>query len=155
MADWGTLANVQARLTYKTIDGSSNPTSTQVTTWLDEAEAFLKTALTAIGLTTTYSGNPALVLGKWANDYVEGRVRMAWASADGDPSNTDGQDLVEKFNERIEDILNKPDRYADLLGVSSATASSSFLRAYVTHNSDNKSISNGDFVPTITRAEQF
>lgn len=157
MPNWCVLGDVQDRLSYKTIDATSVPNDTRTIAWLNEAEAFIRTALASSGLPTTFTNpsDPQMLLGKWAVDYGEGRVRCAWAAANGDSSNLDGQNLIQEFSDRIDDINSKPSFYSELLTGAGAPQRGTYLQAYTTRNLDGKSIANGDFLPTITRNETF
>ncbi len=82
-------------------------------------------------------------------------VRQSFASAGGDPNNNAGGDAIEKFNERLVDIMNRPQAYQQQLGAGAGTTASRQLRSYVTDNTDSKSISDGDFDPTFTTSTEF
>lgn len=157
MSTWAAVSDVQARLTYQTISSSSKPTTTQVQSWLDEAEAHLRGALSAAGLPTSYTagGDAAIMLKTWATDYAEGRCRLAWASSEGSDDNQDGVAVVEEFNRRIADIMDRPSRYGELLGAGSAPTNSRRIRAHVTNHPDGKTIAAGDFAPTFTTGEKL
>ena len=100
--------------------------------------------------------NGADIIEVWIVNYAEGRTRMAYAAAGGDGGNDDGKDLIEDFDELIEKILDKPNRYDDMLnGSASDTATPVQVRGYVLSNADDKTIADGDFDPIFTRDEEY
>jgi len=156
MGTYVSTAQVSARLPYRTIDGSSSPTSTQVSEWIDEAEALLHGALNAAEVTTPITGTDGVkIMRSWVLDYAVGRTRIAFASAGGDGGNDAGIEDVDRFNERVTDILNYPMRYSAMLNAGSGSSSSRQIRGVQTDNDDDLSVSNGDFAPTFSRDEVF
>ena len=107
MGTYVSTAQVGARLPYRTIDGSSSPSSTQVGEWIDEAEAILHGALNAIEVSTPITGTDGTkIMRSWVLDYSVGRTREALAAAGGDHGNDAGREEIERFNTQIEEILN-------------------------------------------------
>jgi len=156
MGTYVSTAQVGARLPYRTIDGSSSPSSTQVGEWIDEAEAILHGALNAIEVSTPITGTDGTkIMRSWVLDYSVGRTREALAAAGGDHGNDAGREEIERFNTRIEDILDNSMRYSAMLQAGSGDASARQIRSYVLDNADSKTISDGDFSPTFERGEQF
>lgn len=157
MPNWGSVAGVEARLTFAdAFSVSTDPTLAQVTAWLDEAEAILRGTLAAQGLTTSYTGGSdgALILGKWVNDYGEGRVRQAWASVKGN-GELDGRALLEEFEANLERIrMGRVVLGGELIG-GPVAESQLGPQSYFTDNTDGLSIANGDFDPVITSREVF
>ena len=147
-------AQIAAHLPYRTIDGSSSPSTTDVDAWIEEAEAVLDGALDAAQIPTPVSTAKGIkICRSWVTDAVVGTLRLSFAAAGGDPSNNAGQDQVEKFNERLTDILNNPQRYAMILGGGAGTAASRQLRSHVTDNLDGKTAA--DFEPTFSTSTEF
>ena len=156
MGTYVSTAQVGARLPYRTIDGSSSPSSTQVGEWIDEAEAILHGALNAIEVSTPITGTDGTkIMRSWVLDYSVGRTREALAAAGGDGDNDAGRDEIERFNNQVEEILNNSMRYSAMLQAGSGDASARQIRSYVLDNADSKTISDGDFSPTFERGEQF
>jgi len=156
MGTYVSTAQVGARLPYRTIDGSSSPSSTQVGEWIDEAEAILHGALNAIEVSTPITGTDGTkIMRSWVLDYSVGRTREALAAAGGDHGNDAGREEIERFNTQIEEILNNSMRYSAMLQAGSGDASARQIRSYVLDNADSKTISDGDFSPTFERGEQF
>lgn len=156
MGTYVSTAQVSARLPYRTIDGSSSPTSTQVSEWIDEAEALLHGALNAAEVSTPITGTDGIkIMRSWVLDYSVGRTRMAYASSGGDGGNDAGVDDVERFNERVTDILNNPMRYSSMLQAGSGGSSSRQIRGVQTDNADDLTVSDGDFSPTFAIDEVF
>jgi len=156
MGTYVSTSQVGARLPYRTIDGSSSPSSTQVGEWIDEAEAILHGALNAIEVSTPITGTDGTkIMRSWVLDYSVGRTREALAAAGGDHGNDAGREEIERFNTQIEEILNNSMRYSAMLQAGSGDASARQIRSYVLDNADSKTISDGDFSPTFERGEQF
>ena len=156
MGTYVSTAQVNARLPYRTIDGSSSPTSTQVSEWIDEAEALIHGALNAAEVTTPITGTDGIkIMRSWVLDYSVGRTRIAFASAGGDGSNDAGIEDIERFNDRVTDILNNPSRYSAMLNAGSGGSAARQIRGVQTDNDDDLSVSGGDFAPTFTRDEVF
>lgn len=149
-----TTAQVVAHLPYRTIDGSSSPSTTDIDGWIDEAEAVLNGALSAAQIVAPVtSANGVKICRAWVTDAVVGTLRMAFAAAGGDPNNNAGQDQLDKFNDRINEIINNPQRYAMILGGGAGTTASRQLRSHVTDNLDGKTAA--DFEPTFSTSTEF
>ena len=87
MGTYVSTAQVSARLPYRTIDGSSSPTSTQVSEWIDEAEALIHGALNAAEVTTPITGTDGVkIMRSWVLDYSVGRTRIVQTDNDDDLS---------------------------------------------------------------------
>lgn len=154
----GTYANssdVAARVPYRKIDATSDPTDVQVEQWITAAEAKL-TGVLAAGQATTpvINANGIEIVKSWVTDYAEGRVRMAYA-ATGDGSNDDGKDLVEGFENLLTAIRADTAGFDAELSGGTSTDSSRTMRGHVLDNSDGKTIAAGDFAPTFTTEEVF
>lgn len=150
MPTWAAATDVQARLTYKTIDGSSSPTTTQVEAWIDEAEARIRVILRAAGLDTVYTDTDTTsALTHHVTDYVEGRVLLAWASGTGGEIDREaGEALIAKFDAFLEDMRANPIQYGSELAATGDVADAvQVIRSHVTDNADNLSVSNSDFAP--------
>jgi len=156
MGTYVSTSQVAARLPYRTIDSNSKPSSTQVSEWIDEAEALVHGALNAIEVPTPITGTDGIkIIRSIVLDYAVGQTRMAYAAAGGDSDNDAGVDEIERFNERVNDMFAHPTRYASMLHGGSASSSQRQLRGYQVDNDDNKSVDNGDFTPSFTRSESF
>lgn len=126
MSVWSTVSQVVSRVTYGALGTSTTPNTTTVQGWLDEAEAETRGVLRANGIGTDlgaatlgYSAGSdgAIILAKHVVDYVEGRVRAAWASSDGSGENEDGQRELEGYNARLKDMEDRPTVWAARLSV--------------------------------------
>jgi len=156
VSTWSATGDVTARLPYRTIGSATEPSTTDVQVWLNEAEAFLTGTLQSAGLPTTYSEGSVgqLMLQAWASDYAEGRVRVAWASAGGDGNNDDGREEINRFFEILDRIRKNPVAFGAELATGDVADAVQQVRSHVTDTAD-KSISAGDFDPTITSTELF
>ena len=148
MPAWGSTSGVQVRIPYRTIDANSTPSSTTVSTWLDEAEAELAKAIAGAGGSTSLSGDALELFRGWVEERVAGLVLAAYASAGGDYSNDHGVAHEITWRERLKSIRR------DVAAFRSAGATV-FLSSYVTNNSDSKTVSGGDFAPAFTRGEKW
>lgn len=130
MPDYAQVESVRARLPYRTLDASSDPSQTQVEEWILEAEANVNGMLTAIGVSSpcTDSTGRKILAGKAAS-YAEGRVRMAFAAAGGDGDNEDGRFLIEEFNEFLQDMNDNSAKWIAMLG-GGGSAGTGQLRGY-------------------------
>lgn len=150
MPTWAAATDVQARLTYETIDGSSSPTTTQVEAWIDEAEARIRGVLRAAGLATTYSDTDSVnILTNVVADYVEGRVRLAWGSGTGGTEDTEaGERLIAKFDAFIQELRTGAIQLGSELDASGDVPDSVQLaRSHIDDNDDGLTVDNGDFDP--------
>lgn len=125
MGTYATSSDLVPRIGGRPLTSTSKPSTTQVDDWITEAESQLTAALTAAGIgvpaALTDGGNHLKV---WTIDFAEGHFRMSHAAAGGDGDNDDGQKLLDKFEERIQDIRTDSSWYDALLngGASSATS---------------------------------
>lgn len=146
MADWGSSGGVQKRVPYRPIDATTTPNSTDVVEWLDDAEAGLRSHLNAIGVTdlpADDTSNAGKLLKRWSEDYALGMVLIAFAKAAGAGDNEDGESLIKAYDDRLNDILNRPSVYGDLMSGGSGPAATKHVRG-------------GDFGDSqITKSEQF
>ena len=150
MPAWGSTSGVQVRIPYRTIDANSTPSSTTVSTWLDEAEAELAKAIAGAGGSTSLSGDALELFRGWIEQRVAGQVLEAYASAGPETQNTGiGRDFgLGVWQDRLRSIRK------DAATFRSAGAAV-FLSSYVTNNSDSKTVSGGDFAPAFTRGEKW
>lgn len=157
MGTYASLSELKGRLAYRAqhITDTSEPNNTDINLWINEAEAALTAAIAAgQGTTPITNANGILLMKQWALMYVEGRTRMAFASAGGDGDNDDGKDLIEKFEDLIDKILDNPSRYDAMLSGGDAAETTRHLRGHVLDNQDNKSVANGDYLPEWTKEAQ-
>tara|TARA_R100001163_G_scaffold54569_1_gene41891 strand:- start:1128 stop:1598 length:471 start_codon:yes stop_codon:yes gene_type:complete len=156
MGTYVSTSQVNARLPYRTIDSNSSPTATQVSEWIDEAEALLHGALNTAEVTTPITGADGIkIMRSWVLDYAVGRTRIAYASSGGDGGNDAGVDEIETFNERVNDIMNYPMKYSAMLNAGSGSSSCRQIRGVQTDNADSLTVAGGDFKPSFSRDEVF
>jgi hypothetical protein len=145
---YATSDDVQRRNPYRTISATSSPSTTDVEEFIAEAEAALHAALSAAQARTPVTdANGARLLKAWVLDYCEGRVRQAYAAAGGDGNNDDGAELVQKFWERLDDVMNNATRYSSMLSGGAADPATRRLRSY------RPTSSNESLDPTFTKAD--
>lgn len=131
MADWGSSAGVQTRNPYRTIDATSEPSSTDVVEWLDDAEAGLRSHLNAIGVTdlpADDTSDAGKLLKRWSEDYATGMLLIAYAKSGGDGDNEDGENLIKAYDDRLADIIARPSVYGDLMTGGSGPAATKHVR---------------------------
>lgn len=131
----GTAAMVADRISYETINASSDPTTTQVESWIDQVEAELEGTLLAAELSTltVYSATtrPSRILAKLITTGVVGLVKEAWESAKGEGFGERSPETLE-FQAAIADINNYPSKWGAMLGGGAAPTGSIALQAHVT-----------------------
>lgn len=146
MGDYAAIGDITARLPQRTIDGSSQPTQTQVEGWIDQIEALVNGHLEASGISTAVTASRGIVLLRgFVADRVSARVERAFASIRNEETDI-GADARDALDDFLLIVQRDPARAKAMLGVDSGTSSSN-LRAYVTDNDDSKTISGGDFDP--------
>lgn len=153
MGSYVSVAQVEARIPYLTITGSTKPSDKHVGEWIEEAEALLNAALSGgAGITTPVTSTDAITLMRmWVLDYAVGHTLEARANTGADGSNDDGVSHLERFFAREADMHKDPGKYAQLLAGGTGPASSRRVRSHVTDNADGKSTGAGDFAPKFTR----
>lgn len=158
MAIYGSAAGVASRLPGRTISATSDPTDTEVTAWLDQAESRLGRELVAIGLAIPVVGTDPVNIVK---DVVESRAAYRWLSGAGAlaASQEDVQlkaDLKKEWDDFLLKIAAEPGKVATLLGQGAGSSGGpSQLRSYATDNTDGKSIDAGDFPVRMTLDEDL
>lgn len=149
MGNYASSSDVGALVPYRTIGASSQPTTTQVSSWIDEAEAELDGVLAAQGLSTPLSGTgPIRIAKSWVSEYVAGRVLRAYATAGGDPTNEQGRTEIEQWRLRMKEIAADGSRFGSILGQGSAAVQ---LTSYPRLSG----LPDTDFAPRFTTTEKF
>lgn len=159
---YAVTADVTARVPYRSaITISSEPSTTNVESWLREASAMLSSTLLSVGIEppTADSGNTYTSGGQickaWCIDYAEGRLRMAYAAAGGDGANDDGKDILQRFLDRLEWIrANVAAARALMLG-EQPSSSTSQLRSLWTDDRDGGSIAADSWPRKFTRTDSW
>lgn len=132
MGTFAKLADLQARLPSRKITEKSAPSSVDCENWIQEAEVLLTSALTASGVKSILpTDSTAPIVRSWVCDYAESRIRSAWSAAGGEESVV-GKDLLDKFNARLDDIVNNGTRYTLFFGAASESATVSKIRSNAT-----------------------
>ena len=145
-ATYAGVGDVKKRVPYYTIDTTTSPSNDDLQSWLDDGQEELDAYLQAASLPAPYTGSAQkIILRRVLVDYVEGRVRSAFASAGGDGGNDDGQSFLDGWIKTLESISDNPTHWGEVLGAGTAPAASRRVRGYVIDNSDDKSIGAGDF----------
>jgi hypothetical protein len=152
VADYASNTDVQARVAGRTIGASSKPTATQVDQWCTEAEHMLEGALQACGISLPgTSDDGADIIKSWICDYAEGHTRMAW-----EDSEIAGQGLVDRFMERLRDIIPaKKSFYDGMLNGGDPSDTARRCRGYVLDNEDDLTIADDDFDPEFPGDEEW
>lgn len=156
MGTYASTSDVTARLPGRTFGASTSPSTTDISGWIDTAEARLESALASVGITVPVTATRGIeVLKELAIDYAEGRVRRGLASAGGDADNEDGQDLITRFNDAIASIEGNPAGWSAIVEGGSASDTTRRVRSHTLDHPDGSTVSAGDFDPVFTRAEKF
>jgi hypothetical protein len=154
VSDYGaTYSDVQPRVPTFAISESSEPSTTQVNAWIDEAEAKINNALKAGGITTPVAnGEGVEALKALTIDYAEARVRRAAVPA-GTAEAGEGVAMLEAFEAVLKDMRLDPQGWSAMLGGGSAAADTQRLRSHVTHDVDGRSRDDDAFAPTFTKED--
>jgi hypothetical protein len=125
--------DVAARIGARPLDESSSPSTTEVSAWIDEAEAELIGTLESVGLATSFAANSrgSLVCRAWISAYVAGLVRRAHAASGGDGANADGQREIDDWRARIQRIVTSPAEVGAVLGGGSGPSSTTRVSSHV------------------------
>ena len=159
MGNYATNAHVTPRLGWTISASGTKPTTTQVDTEIALIEADLDGELSAQGFTTPVTDAGGI---SYLRQFV---VAEACARAlELRDSVTDEQTAAEliasfrnQWDKLIADIRERPTIVAEKIGqgLSESTVNHGRFRAYQTDNSDDLSIGDGDFDPTVTRARKW
>lgn len=146
MGTYCTTAHLNARLPYTTFDTTTNPSTTEIDYWIDEAEALVVGALQSGGNGGTYSTTAAILqIRSWVLDYVEGLTRRAYAESSPTGSTDDGNDVLNRFYARLDWIIANPSVAGAMLGAGAASANTVRAHSYATNNAD--SVTTDDVAP--------
>lgn len=149
MGSYASTTDVGARVPYRAIGASTNPSSTVVSGWIDDAEAELDGVLGAQGLSTPLTGTgPVRIAKSWVSEYVAGLVMRAYATAGGDPNNEQGSTEIAQWRARMTEIARDASRFGSVLGQGSTAAT---LTSYPRLSG----LPDSDFAPRFTTTEKF
>ena len=156
MGTYVSTTQVGARLPYRTFSGSTSPSTSEISEWIDEAEAMLHGLLNTVEISTPITGTDGIkIMRSWVLDYSVGQTRISLAAAGGDGDNDAGIDQLNRFYEVANDIVRNPMKYSAMLSGGAGSTSARTLRGYQTDNDDSRTVSNGDFSPKFTTSEGF
>ncbi len=129
MSVWAQLSDVQARITLGALTTTTDPTTVEVQDWLDDAEAETRGYMRAAEIPLDYPADSdgGRILRKHITDYAEGRLRAAWASADGSGENEDGQRELDRYQERLDRLNRDPAWWSAMLSATGQSAEASRL----------------------------
>jgi hypothetical protein len=155
MSVWGAVGDVASRLSYATIDADSEPNTTEVQQWLDDAEAQIKASLESGDLPTTFTAgsNAISILKEIVVDYAEARCRLVWAS--NGLTDQYAEDMLERFHERREDIADRPNYWAGRLKAGSPTPQHLMISGTATQDVGGRSVTSSDLAPVFTRSSEI
>lgn len=150
---YATYDDVQARNPYRTLGASTKPSTTNVTTWIGEAEAIIDGILSATGLTSPCVNTGGIkILRNKVTSYVTGLVKQAYANAGGDGGD-DGQKEIDAFEAFIMELATDSVKWGGILQAGAAGDSAIKARSHVTNNADSLTVSNGDFEPEYEKGD--
>lgn len=155
MSVWGAVGDVASRLSYATIDADSEPSTTEVQQWLDDAESQIKASLESGDLPTSFtSGASAIsILKEVVVDYAEARCRLVWAS--NGLTDQFAEDLLERFHERREDIADRPNYWAGRLKAGAPTPQNLMISGTATQDVGGRTVTSSDLAPVFTRSSEL
>lgn len=149
MGTYASVSDVSGRLPGNTFDATSQPSTSQVSSWIDEAEAEIEGELASAGITTPVTAAAGIkVLRSWVADYAEGLTRRARAYAAGVVG--DGDEQLRRYEAHLQRIRNEPNRVAAMLAGGSAATTGVRPRSWWTDTS-----AGGDDAPVFTDSEVF
>ncbi len=134
MSIWAAISDVQGKIRNFDIGATSNPSTTEIQKWLDEAEAAIRMALQGVGIdptSWTSTDDQGLYLGGYARDFALGNILAAFATAQGDEESDAGSAMIDRLDALIDDIALKPQKYGDMLSAGSPPAGTKRLRSHV------------------------
>lgn len=151
MSTYADVDDVRGRIGGRAITTTSNPTTTQVGDWLDEAEGELLGRMAAVGIPTSYSSGTTgfLTLRGWVARYVAGLVRQSHAAAAGDGDNDDGRPDIEWWDKLLERVSKDPDGVSSALGNGSTATETIGIGSHATDSTLN--LSDADVAATFQR----
>lgn len=148
------IGTVSAKVPKRTIDGSSDPTSTEVLVWVDDVEAIADGYLAAAGISPPVTSTRGIkILRGLVATRVAGMVERAYSSIRNEGDEV-GADRKDEFDEFFDRVRADPAWAKGVLGIDTGTTASG-LRAYVTDNTDSKTVSAGDFDPEFGKDDEF
>lgn len=151
---YATVANIQARNPYVKITTYSEPTSSEVQIWIDDAEAMVNGALSAAQLTSPcVNANGIKILRQKVTTYVSALVARAYSAAGGDVDVFDTGDIDERWEAFLIDVVAESTKWGSMLEGGSAGTAARKLRSHTTHNQDGLTVSNGDFDPEYEKGD--
>jgi hypothetical protein len=138
MSDYGgTYTDVSVRIpAARELTSTSQPSSSDATAWIAEAEAKINNAMRFIGLAAVplTATDLAAELKAWSLDYAEGRVRRAYAAAGGATGFDDGNDLIEAFYTWLNEIRSDPTKWLLYFSGGSSSSDNAAVRSTNTSN---------------------
>ncbi len=117
---YAAIGDVNARIGIPAVDSSSSPNTTQVTTWLTDAQAELDSRLSAIGHGTV--PDAVAICKTLIVNYAAAQVYITRAGQGGDGDNEHGQSLLQKWLDDLQDIRDNPEWWSGLLSAGAPTA---------------------------------
>jgi len=156
LGTYATNADVQARLPWVTFGVSTKPSTTQIDSWITEAEGVLTAALKAAQVSTPVTDANGIQLCKSiVLDFAEGRTRIALSSGVESDTGQVGVQMIKDFRELIEKIAAGPgaSMWGAMMSGGNLGSSNCAVRGHVIDNADGETISDGDFDPVFEKDE--
>lgn len=150
MGTYATTSDVAALLPGRTIDGTSDPTLTEVGAWVDQAEDRIEGEVEYAGITSDGVVTNARGV-SYLKEVVSKGVAATFleAKSAGSELNEEDRRLAEQYraywNEFLVIIDEEPKKAATLLGHGQSSGDRGVFRSHVQDNTTSKSVSNGDF----------
>jgi hypothetical protein len=151
MADYGgTAAMVVARLGNVDVTAISKPSTSDIDSWIESAEAQINAYLKAGGsIVPITDADGVEQLRELTLEFAEGRTRRALAPPGS--STDDADKLLDGFKEILKDMRENPAAWGAQTSGGSADEDTTRLRNHVVNDVDGRT--RADFAPTFAKAD--
>ncbi len=156
MGTYASSSDLQARLPWVTFGTTTKPSTTQIDSWITEAEGVLTAALKAAQVTTPVTEANGVQLAKSiVLDFVEGRTRIALSSGGDSDSGQIGVQMIGDFRTLVYKIAegSNASLWGAMMAGGNAGDAPCAVRGHVINNADDETIENGDFDPEFEKGE--
>ena len=149
MGNYASTSDVAALVPYRPISSTTNPSTTQVSGWVDQAEAQIDAILRGVGLSVPATDAKTVLEFREAVAWkVSGVLLQAYASAVGDPGNTTGESRIKDWNDWLERVRTNPSQYGAEFGQGTSATN---LTAF----SISSGLAKSNFAPSFKLTEKF
>ena len=124
MPTFAAVTDIPPLVGGRSISASTTPNTTQVTAWIDEAEAELLGTLASVAIPTDYPVNSRgyRIIRHWVTQYIAGLFRQSHAAAGGDGGNNDGKEIIDAWRKMLQQIVEDSPRFEAMLSAGGSAA---------------------------------